>query len=103
MKSTNKHKFLTLMDEVISNGMLDEIIQNPFYDLTQDVSKLRQNRDCKKGNIDYVFVDLYKELIGTIKDKPPCIECSDFTIDNCAKTSCECIKFKRYVCISKAL
>lgn len=62
-----------------------------------------RTKNCKKSNIDYVFVDLYKELIGTIKDKPPCIECSDFTIDNCAKTSCECIKFKRYVCISKAM
>ncbi len=103
MKSTNKHKFLSLMDEIISGGMLDEVLQHPSYDLIRDISKPEQNRDCKKSSIDYVFVDLYKELIGTIKDKPPCIECSDFTIDNCAKTSCECIKFKRYVCISKAL
>ncbi|MEW6739779.1 hypothetical protein [Dissulfurispira sp.] len=103
MKSTNKHKFLSLMDKIITEGMLDEVLQYPSYDLTQDVSKPEQNRDCKKSSIDYVFVDLYKELVGTIKDKPPCIECSDFTIDNCAKTSCECIKFKRYVCISKAL
>lgn len=49
MKSTNKQKFLALMDEVISDGMLDKIIQYPYYDLTQDVSKLKHNRDCKKG------------------------------------------------------
>lgn len=103
MKSTNKHKFLALMDKIISEGMLDEVLQYPSYDLIQDRSKTRQNRDCNKSSIDYVFVDLYKEIIGTIKDKPPCIECSDFTIDNCAKTSCECIKFKRYVCIAKTL
>jgi hypothetical protein len=103
MKSTNKYKFLALMDEVIKGGMLNEILRYPSYDSTQEVSKPEQNKNCKKSNIDYVFVDLYKELIGTIKDKPPCIECSDFTIDNCAKTSCECIKFKRYVCISKAM
>ena len=76
MKSTNKHKFLALMDKIISEGMLDEVLQYPSYDLIQDRSKTRQNRDCNKSSIDYVFVDLYKEIIGTIKDKPPCIECS---------------------------
>jgi hypothetical protein len=91
------------MDKIITEGMLDEVLHYPSYDLIQDRPKTKLNRDCKKSSIDYVFVDLYKELVGTIKDKPPCIECSDFTIDNCAKTSCECIKFKRYVCISKAL
>ncbi len=75
MKSTNKHKFLALMDKIISEGMLDEVLQYPSYDLIQDRSKTRQNRDCNKSSIDYVFVDLYKEIIGTIKDKPPCIEC----------------------------
>lgn len=103
MKSTKKNKFLSLMDEVISSGMLNEILQYPSFDMPQEISKPRNDKDCKKNSIDHVFVDLYKELIGTIRDKPPCIECCDLTIDNCAKTSRECIKFKRYVCISKAL
>ncbi len=28
MKSTNKHKFLALMDKIISEGMLDEVLQS---------------------------------------------------------------------------
>ncbi|BCB95730.1 hypothetical protein JZK55_06520 [Dissulfurispira thermophila] len=103
MRSAKKNKFLSLMDEVISSGMLDEILQYSSFDMPQEISNIGHEKNCKKNSIDRVFVDLYKEIIGTIRDKPPCIECCDFTIDNCAKTSRECIKFKRYVCISKAL
>lgn len=96
MVTTNKYnKFQALMDKVIGEGILSEIICDRLTEISPR-TKTKNNR-----NIDYTFVDMYKKLMGHSKDKLPCIECSDFTIDECSKTSRECMKFKKYVSVSK--
>lgn len=101
MVTTNKkYKFQALMDKVISEGILSEIICDR---LTEISIRTKTKNKYDRRNTDYAFVDLYRKLMGHSKDKLPCIECSDFTIDECSRTSRECMKFKKYVSVSKTI
>lgn len=94
-----KHRFLVMMDEIITSGILDNIVIPPINQARQIHCNLdKEKLDYADEEAGFIFVDLYKELISSLKtDKPPCIKCPDSVIDECAKTARECIRFKRYL------
>jgi len=99
MEKNGKHKFLVMMDEIITSGILDTMVMAPKNQERQ----IHYNLNGKELNhaekrADSIFVDLYRELIDRLKmDRPPCIRCPDSVINECAKTAHECMIFKKYL------
>ncbi len=96
MKKNAKHKFLVMLDEMISSEILDDFVHGG-----QDKTSVSGFNDRESGSVDkagFMFVDLYRELVDKFKiDKPPCVKCPDSIINECSKTARECMTFKKYL------